>query len=95
MAENIGVYICSGCDIGEHVDVEKLAEFIKPKFQNNCSLVKTHPFLCGPEGRELIKKDLENGEIENVAIGACSPRQFWRKGTGRKNQFARAMRLVP
>lgn len=77
MAEKIGVYICSGCDIGEHIDVEQLAEFIKPKFQNTCSVVKTHPFLCGPEGREVIKKDLENGEIENAAIGACSPRQNW------------------
>ena len=36
--------------------------------------VKTHPFLCGKEGVELIKKDIEENGINTLVIAACSRR---------------------
>jgi quinone-modifying oxidoreductase subunit QmoB len=35
--------------------------------------VKTHPFLCGKEGVELIKKDIAEG-TNTLVIAACSRR---------------------
>ena len=36
--------------------------------------VKTHPFLCGKEGVELIKKDIAEMGINTLVIAACSRR---------------------
>lgn len=71
MDQKIGVYICSGCGIGESIDVEALSaaanEFSIAKCEN-------HPALCSDEGAALIKKDVESGEINSVLIAACSGR---------------------
>jgi quinone-modifying oxidoreductase, subunit QmoB len=77
MAEKIGVYICSGCGIGEALDAEKLVEHVKGTCSDVCSVVKAHPFLCGAEGRALIEEDLKSGAIESVVVGGCSPRLNW------------------
>jgi quinone-modifying oxidoreductase subunit QmoB len=65
--KKLGVYICSGCGIGDALDLEQLAKEAKG------GQVKTHPFLCGEEGVELIKKDIEEG-VNTVVIAGCSPR---------------------
>jgi quinone-modifying oxidoreductase, subunit QmoB len=36
--------------------------------------VTTHPFLCGKEGIELIKKDIEEKGTNSIVIAACSRR---------------------
>ncbi|WP_456324834.1 FAD-dependent oxidoreductase [Desulfonauticus submarinus] len=71
----IGVYICTGCDIGNNVDIEKVKEYI----DEECSpaLIKELPFLCGQSGLEEIKKDIENEGINAVCIAGCSPRVNW------------------
>ena len=38
------------------------------------SIVKTHPFLCGKEGLELLKKDIADEGVNTLVIGACSRR---------------------
>jgi len=63
------VYICTGCGIGEKLDVSKLTEIA----ESAGAKVKTHEFLCGKEGLEMIKKDIESGE-DRILICACSPR---------------------
>jgi len=71
MDKKYGVYICSGCGIGDSLDVEKLSKLVAKEYKiENC---KIHPFLCGQEGADLIKKDVGEG-INTVIIGACSPR---------------------
>lgn len=65
-------YICEGCDIGESLDIEKLAKLPSKKHGHEA---KTHPFLCGQEGLALIKKDIEGG-VKRAVIAACSPRVF-------------------
>ena len=36
--------------------------------------VQTHPFLCGKEGVELIKKDIDEKGTNTLVIAACSRR---------------------
>ncbi|HEM55307.1 MAG: heterodisulfide reductase subunit A, partial [Fervidicoccus fontis] len=71
MDKKIGVYICSGCEIGDAVDIEKLVEIAKEK---GVSVVKTSANVCGPTFIEEIKNDIANEGINTVVIAACSPR---------------------
>jgi quinone-modifying oxidoreductase, subunit QmoB len=71
MEKKIGVYICSGCGIGDTVDVEKLSE-VAGEFK--VPLCRTHPALCSPEGVGGIRKDVAEGAVNGLVIAACSPR---------------------
>ncbi len=72
MANKIGLYICSGCDIGKAVDVEKLCEIGQGDEKIlNCT---SHPSLCSMEGVNLIRKDIDTKNLDSVIIAACSPR---------------------
>ena len=70
MDKKYGVYICTGCGIGDALDMEALCEVPEEEGLP----VKTHPFLCGKEGVELIKKDIEENGINTMVIAACSRR---------------------
>ncbi len=72
MDKKTAVYICTGCGIGDALDVEQLKEEGTEDFTIDVS--KDHPCLCGAEGVELIKKDIADEEINTVIIGACSYR---------------------
>ena len=72
MAKSPGVYICSGCSIGDALDTAKLAKVAESDFK--APRCHVHPFLCGPEGVGLIRKDLADGAVDGVVIAACSPR---------------------
>ena len=65
-----GIYLCSGCGIGESVDMAGLDGVAKKEFKLDS---KSHACLCGDEGVAMIKADLEAG-INQVAIAACSSR---------------------
>jgi quinone-modifying oxidoreductase subunit QmoB len=69
--KKLGVYICSGCGIGDNLDLEKLARVATGEYK--IGVVKTHAFLCGEEGVGLIKKDIEEG-VNTVVVAGCSPR---------------------
>ncbi len=71
MEKKIGAYICTGCNIGESLEIEKLA---KVATKQKAQVVKDHPFLCGEEGVQLIKKDMEAEGVNAIVIAACSPR---------------------
>jgi len=72
MAEKFAVYVCSGCGIGEALDVEALCA-VGTK-DGKAAICKTHAFLCGEEGAALIKTDVANEGIDGVVVAACSPR---------------------
>ena len=72
MEKKTAAYICTGCGIGDAIEVEKLAEIATDDF--SVPICKNHPFLCGPEGSELIKKDIEEEGVNTIIIAACSPR---------------------
>jgi len=69
MDKKYGVYICEGCGIGESLDVKALCGIP----EEGGMPVKTHPFLCGKEGQELLKKDVADG-TNTLVIAACSRR---------------------
>ena len=73
MAQNLGIYICSGCGIGDAIDVEELA---KAAGKKKAASVQTHENLCSPEGVEIIKKDIDAGTVDSVLIAACSFRSM-------------------
>ena len=64
------VYICTGCGIGDALDMEALCEVPEEEGLP----VKTHPFLCGKEGVELIKKGIAEDGYNTLVIAACSRR---------------------
>jgi len=72
MEKKYSVYICKGCGINDAVDVERLTNVAtKDMKMPSC---KTHDFLCGPEGVQLIKDDIAKEGANTIIIAACSPR---------------------
>ena len=70
MDKKYGAYICTGCGIGEALDVDALISAasgsgMKPK---------THEALCGAAGRKLIEDDIANDGVNVAVVCACSPR---------------------
>ncbi len=72
MPKKLGVYICSGCSIGESIDTQKLAKVAQGQYK--IGNTKIHPLLCGAEGRQLIAEDIAANGVNAVVIAACSPR---------------------
>ena len=70
MKKVFGVYICSGCGIGDALDLEALAEVA----EEEALPVQTHPFLCSQAGVDVIKKDIAGKGTNAIVIAACSRR---------------------
>ncbi len=73
--KKIGVYICTGCGIGDALDIKKLGE--SGTEDHTVAVLKNHPGLCSKEGVEFIKNDIEGEGINAIVIGACSPRVMY------------------
>ncbi|MCP4691606.1 MAG: CoB--CoM heterodisulfide reductase iron-sulfur subunit A family protein, partial [Desulfobacterales bacterium] len=69
MDKKYGVYICTGCGIGDVLDIEALAEVA----EEEVIPVKTHEMFCGKEGLDVIKKDIGEGK-NTLMICGCSRR---------------------
>lgn len=72
MDKKTGVYICTGCGLGDSLDIEGLSKVATK--EGKVPVCKSHPFLCGPEGVALIKSDIENEGVNTVVIAGCSSR---------------------
>ncbi|MDH4320745.1 MAG: hydrogenase iron-sulfur subunit [Desulfobulbaceae bacterium] len=70
MDKKYAAYICTGCGIGDAVNVEELVGVVTGSGVGEC---KTHAALCSAEGLGVIKADIDGG-VNTVVIGACSPR---------------------
>ena len=67
-----GVYLCSGCGIGEAVDMAQMESVASGEFKvPHCA---QHDYLCGDAGVAMINDDLAAGTVNEVVIGACSQR---------------------
>ncbi|MFH1842164.1 MAG: FAD-dependent oxidoreductase [bacterium] len=71
MDTKIGVYICSGCGIGDVLDCEDLKSVAD---EGGAAVAKTHACLCNPEGIDCIKNDIAGEELNRVVVAACSAR---------------------
>ena len=58
MEKKYSAYLCSGCGIGDALDMEALAEVVTGEMSMDC---KTADCLCGSEGRALIENDIAEG----------------------------------
>ena len=69
--KKIAVWICEGCDIGKSLDVEALEKVAGDECA--AAVCRTHACLCGDEGVEEVKKEINEG-ANALVIAACSPR---------------------
>ncbi len=67
-----GVYLCSGCGIGDAISVDALENIATADYK--IPVCRKHDFLCGDEGRALIEADLADGSVNQPIVAACSPR---------------------
>ncbi|HBI16232.1 MAG TPA: heterodisulfide reductase subunit A [Desulfobulbaceae bacterium] len=65
-----GGYLCTGCGIGDVLDIEAL----KSTASSAGMAMQDHPCLCGAEGRALIEKDIAEKGVNTIVVCACSPR---------------------
>lgn len=73
MEKKVGVYICTGCEIGNCIDISKLEKVAEKYKSHSC---KINPKLCQQESLNVIHKDIENENLDGIVIAACSPRVF-------------------
>ena len=72
MPGKLGVYVCTGCAIGETIDAAKLAKVATGEC--HAAVCRTHVALCGSAGCAQIRQDLAGGTVDTVVVAACSPR---------------------
>ncbi|MEW6620001.1 MAG: FAD-dependent oxidoreductase [bacterium] len=72
MEKKLGVYLCSGCGIGEAIDLEKLSNVAINEYKT--PVCKTHHSLCSQDGLALINQDCQGNGINTIVIAGCSPR---------------------
>ena len=68
----VGVYLCSGCEIGDCLNMDELAKVAT--VENKIPVCKINPWICSAESIETIKKDIYDEKLNRVVIGACSQR---------------------
>ncbi len=73
--KKLGVYICTGCGIGDALDIDKLGE--DGTEDHTVAVCKNHPALCSKEGVDLIKQDIESEGVNTIIVAACSPRVMY------------------
>jgi quinone-modifying oxidoreductase subunit QmoB len=65
-----GGYLCTGCGIGEVLDIEAL----KSTASSAGIPMQDFSCMCGAEGRALIEKDIADKGVNTIVVCACSPR---------------------
>ncbi|MDH3329062.1 MAG: FAD-dependent oxidoreductase [Desulfobulbaceae bacterium] len=70
MEKVFGAYLCTGCGIGDVLDVDAL----KSTASEAGMEMQDNPCLCGSEGRALIEKDIADNGVNTIVVCACSPR---------------------
>jgi quinone-modifying oxidoreductase subunit QmoB len=65
-------YICSGCELGDKLDVAQLVKVAKK--EGKMAVVRDHAFLCNAEGVQMIRDDIANEAVTHISIAACSRR---------------------
>jgi len=75
MEKKIAVYICTGCGIGDALDIDQLSKVVTE--EKGVPICKNHPNLCSKEGAGIIKSDIEKEGVNSIGIAACSPRVMY------------------
>jgi quinone-modifying oxidoreductase subunit QmoB len=75
MEKKIGLYICTGCGIGDALDIEQLGKAADE--EHSIPVCKNNPNLCSREGVDQIKNDIAEEGVNTLVIAACSPRVMY------------------
>jgi len=70
MEKKYGAYICTGCGIGEALDIDALVKAAKGQGME----AKTHEACCSAAGRAMIQADIDGEGVNTIVVCACSPR---------------------
>ena len=70
--KKIGVYLCSGCSIGDAIDISALEKTVTDELK--IETCKTNSFLCEESAANAIREDMANDGVNAIVIGACSVR---------------------
>ncbi|MCL1939050.1 MAG: hydrogenase iron-sulfur subunit [Desulfovibrionaceae bacterium] len=76
MATKIGVYFDQSA-IGGGLDVEALAEGVENRWSDLALVVKIFPILADEAARKEIEADIEENELDGVALCGASARVDW------------------
>ena len=69
---NIGVYVCHcGTNIAGVIDVEKVTEYAATL--NGVVVARNYKYMCSDPGKELIRSDIKEKNLDRVVVAACSP----------------------
>jgi quinone-modifying oxidoreductase subunit QmoB len=69
--DKLGVFLCTGCGIGEAIDVDVVFEGAE---ETGCACTLTHECFCGSEGLEAIKNTVAENDLDGILVAACSER---------------------
>lgn len=72
MEKKIAVYICTGCGIGDALDIDALSKVASKEFK--ADICKNDAFLCGKSGIEIIKQDIDGEGVNTIVVAGCSAR---------------------
>ena len=75
METKVAVYICTGCGIGEALDIEALSKVATKDCK--APICRNHPNLCNQEGVKLIQDDIANEGANQLVVAACSSRVMY------------------
>ena len=75
METKVAVYICTGCGIGEALNIEALSKVATKDCK--APICRNHPNLCSQEGVKLIQEDIANEGANQLVIAACSLRVMY------------------
>jgi len=77
--EKLGVFLCSGCGIGDALDLDAVAGVAT---ENGAAATLTHECLCAAEGLDAIKAAATENELDSILVCACSERVKTREFLG-------------
>jgi quinone-modifying oxidoreductase subunit QmoB len=69
--DKVGVFLCSGCGIGEALDMDSVIEAANDV---GCAFTLTHECLCAREGVDAIKGAISDNNLNGILVAACSER---------------------
>ncbi len=70
--KKFAAYICTGCGIGERLDVAQLESVAKR--EGKMAICRQHEMLCSAEGVQMIRDDIDAGDANHIMLAACSRR---------------------
>jgi len=68
----VGVYVCHcGTNIAGTIDVHDVIAFSAAL--PNVALAREYKYMCSDPGQELIRKDIQEYNLDRIVVAACSP----------------------